>query len=1411
MPDEDALPPGPLRTLVYDLHGLYSAAGRPSFRTIAKAATDVARPDATVSHTTVSDMLHGRKVPSWQTLRPVVRVLAGRTISPDPDRVIRDFLLLWQAADGAGGHGADSAPPPTAAKANQAPRLTQEPAVPNRAVLGRKGKIAIYGGDQLRGAWLRAIDSSPLMELCDDRGRRSRLREVVEECAGHCSHAWDVLRRKGLADPWTDQDYPGRVLRNAEFLLGYDKVSAEVSGRPPKRPAQLLPREAAMLLAAPFLREAVFAKGIQDSADADPADLSRTYRSGVRGDLELTHEMHPHLVRRAAGLRQAGLAETADWLAVWLVHQWLNGRARLWVEPEARKICQRGQWLIGDCQGIAAGEVPQLVGALLLAVGADPAEERLLEKLCNKYMDDRWRAIAAILWLGGIMAADLRKLPPVVADLVGTGMELPLADIQAAAGRLDIWEKRPAVWEWDKKSGTALGLKLTCNHPAMHDAFENIVYRAARASQTIQSELSLQPDIAKRLPRQLSAVDLRPETIEDSTGGAVKNAYEVPLLRFQIAEEKIREFLIGRQLYGDPSLAIRELYQNALDACRWRATRQRYLELTDKHPGPWTGLIQFREGTDDGGRPYIECEDNGVGMDLNTIKHVFANAGERFVYGQDFRADQADWDIVHLRMVPNSQFGIGVFSYFMLADEIILTTRHQDRYGVAEKQGYEVRIVSSGSLFQVKPASDLTAAGTRVRLYLNPDSRHISALDTLRGFLAIAEYKVVVTSLDSQDMDAWEAGELRYRPASGGPCKCKDKADLWWVPGDGGVAADGIWTDVECFGLVVNLCGEHRPQFTIDRKMVLGWDENWVSKQIDDARADLMTWPGFTLNWLWTMARKDTGLASRIFDYAIKINKSVPVYTSWDAELARSVYHNAVSQTPLEFLPLEMRGWPAFSRDQQCIVPLGTVGCMPLDRQFFEVTRDDANITPDENGLGRWLMTWRKIVWQDFTTASGFSRSDGMPATLAGFPAPDPLDGCLFAAISEKLAESYNRRRSWRYRYSIPEHRSDPEEHYRRRVIEKDDPASWDTARALRRLRKYAITGLDVSASRHQSPDEMPELLSALNVAGPYHTDGRHYEWTGWTQDWVLGGRLLLRREPVLLRWISVAATGASHRSLTLPDLAAVAFRLQATLAEASLAIHEAAPEMGLPSLPAECADLIVSQEIFETLLNLEPATYIEGIGGAGFEFSWREPGVRTIVRGAAKARKPLGDYLGLLDQFRRLGAPVPPFDDEIRDALNQPGLDTNEAIMLDWPHLEASEGSMRIAGTNPARSPEVPVVTALRLVQIAGRFGWTLAQAHQRIARLTALGLSLEYPDAEYPNEIVRWHDLLLLTKYFDGQPPAISGRMDQAYLNKAAKEIFDAAPGEIAHRAAELRDRLKIYAVLFKLKIPEGNDDDA
>lgn len=1382
----------------------------------------------------------------------------------------------------------------------------QEPVVRHSQVLQLADNVEVCDGDERAAAWRKAVEASSLLKTVD---LRERVQDIVAECAKRCGKAEETLReRTGLADPWTDQDYPVRVLRQCETLV----------------PANFLrPNEIALLIAAPFLREAVFAAGILDAAGIDPASLERTYIPGSRGDLELTHEMYQHLVRRASGLReqariapgdgidpQAPQAKAADHLAMWLVHRWLAGRAQLWDTPEAREVCDLGRPLIpGHRPEINDIEEGRRVETVLLAVGAEPDDERLFGRLGAAYMNDRLRLVTALLWLAGTMAADLRRLPPVVADLLGTGMELPFSDAQDAAARRA---------EWRVKDSGEVDLNLVCEHPAMHETFASIVERTAAAREAVRTRQLLSESLDARLPRTFTSEGLRPAIRPDD-----EPAYAVPLSRFQIAEEKVRELLMGKQIYGDQSLAIRELYQNALDACRWRQTRQEYRRRKNEVPAHWSGLIRFRQGTDDAGRPFIECEDNGVGMDMDTLEHVFANAGERFVYGHEFRAEQAAWAEVDppLRLISNSQFGVGVFSYFMLADEITVTTRPQHRSGGVAHQAYEVRIASSGSLVQIRQVADeVPDGGTRVRLYLGGDVKGVSVLRTLRDLLWVAEHRVEVTSPDGAE--SWDPGVLRRPNDTVAPLQYG--ADLWWVSDEGGIAADGIKTGEQFYGLVVNLCDERRPKFTVDRNKLTEWDKESVTAEIEQSIPELVSWPGCTLYWLWQVATLKPEIGQPIYEYVARTGHQIRIGEAWSGSTA---------------------------------VQVGTAGCLADDYRLF---------IQDSDRYARWFTAWRAGVWQDIVPVPASQSLKAIARRSAGFPVPDPIDSSLLHNLN---TFSSNARPS------------------AGRILRSLADSDIAMGAQLRRLRRYAITGLDLSGTRHipsishavKDEDDwalLPAFAAWMNENGQWKlTSPGPLLWASWqldqpigevfrrlrnllpngqslempelgdlathtcsredvrlfsrsnsvdSQQWVkvalspahltwvsddnrsslssiiakcerfspLGARIAMRDaypedldhiETLALRYVSSpgeqlspvhlmliagqagTSVGSAHAGLerlerhgllSLPlvtgpkdftpgrqeiefiqekllrsrwdeepyrcvnspwkavtrilvdddmlgleqrrrtaenissftapiaaidwsDFIGTAYGHEKKIAQIADDIRALYPKAKLPVISDKCADLKVTYATFSVLGNW-------GISDVDtYGTTW----MAGILKDSGQG---LGDFLSHIDPFRIPGDWLPVYDKSTQDELNKISFDDYDVDLLTtYDEL--------------GRWKPLKVIDALRYIQIAGRFGWTLAEAQTHFAKLAIIGITLDYPKTDFPEEIVYWYDLQALTTHFDGQAPVISGRIDQTYLERAAVEIFDVKPAEVSEKAALLRKRLQIYQPLFGFELDD------
>ncbi|MCG6202786.1 ATP-binding protein, partial [Psychromonas antarctica] len=135
-------------------------------------------------------------------------------------------------------------------------------------------------------------------------------------------------------------------------------------------------------------------------------------------------------------------------------------------------------------------------------------------------------------------------------------------------------------------------------------------------------------------------------------------------LRFKLNQKHILNLLMGVGLYKDKYACLRELYQNALDACRSLKSSSNLI-LDNK--------IEFGLIDDDG--TYLYCHDNGIGMNKDIIENYLLNIGNSYYKSSDFFKKQAEWGG---DFTPTSQFGIGILSCFMIGSRIEITTKKVD-------------------------------------------------------------------------------------------------------------------------------------------------------------------------------------------------------------------------------------------------------------------------------------------------------------------------------------------------------------------------------------------------------------------------------------------------------------------------------------------------------------------------------------------------------------------------------------------------------------------------------------------------------------------------------------------------------------------------------------------------------------
>ncbi len=186
-------------------------------------------------------------------------------------------------------------------------------------------------------------------------------------------------------------------------------------------------------------------------------------------------------------------------------------------------------------------------------------------------------------------------------------------------------------------------------------------------------------------------------------------------LSFSLNQKRIIELLMGVGLYKDKFACLRELYQNALDACRCMISEANSIKNNA------TGKIQFSiERTGD--KVYLCCKDNGIGMTKEIIENHLLKIGNSYYKSTSFYKKQAQWGGA---FTPTSQFGIGILSCFMLGNKIEIITK--------TKKGDFVSCAIDGphENFYYKTTTDtekelILESGTVIKILLSDDNKNIS-------------------------------------------------------------------------------------------------------------------------------------------------------------------------------------------------------------------------------------------------------------------------------------------------------------------------------------------------------------------------------------------------------------------------------------------------------------------------------------------------------------------------------------------------------------------------------------------------------------------------------------------------------------------------------------------------------------
>merc|ERR1711971_510382 len=190
---------------------------------------------------------------------------------------------------------------------------------------------------------------------------------------------------------------------------------------------------------------------------------------------------------------------------------------------------------------------------------------------------------------------------------------------------------------------------------------------------------------------------------------------------FQAEVNRMMKLIIN-SLYRNKEVYLRELISNASDAL----DKIRLMSLTDRSALAATEELSIKIKADKENH-VLHITDTGVGMtkqDLITNLGTIAKSGTADFLNrlQDASSTDQFSDLI-------GQFGVGFYSAFLVADKVVVTTKHND-----DKQYIWESDANSYSVVE-DPRGDTLKRGTTISLYLKEESYDFLEQDTVRDLI----------------------------------------------------------------------------------------------------------------------------------------------------------------------------------------------------------------------------------------------------------------------------------------------------------------------------------------------------------------------------------------------------------------------------------------------------------------------------------------------------------------------------------------------------------------------------------------------------------------------------------------------------------------------------------------------------
>ena len=232
----------------------------------------------------------------------------------------------------------------------------------------------------------------------------------------------------------------------------------------------------------------------------------------------------------------------------------------------------------------------------------------------------------------------------------------------------------------------------------------------------------------------------------------VKNngSYKSADKKITIEYDKVKKILMGLELYDNETMFLRELIQNARDACKMR---EYYSDKLGIFYDPKISVSYDEE------ERLLIVKDNGIGMNDKSINNFFIKIGNSS-YSEDNFYEK-------YKFHPIGHFGIGIFSAFMASNEIDVNSIRFNEDGFFDKPVNIKLKIDEKYVIDLETAKNVHE-GTQISMRLNESVKKLDKefiiqkiKDTVSDFFdvpiyfgeeIIYEYKDIEESVNNDEI-----------------------------------------------------------------------------------------------------------------------------------------------------------------------------------------------------------------------------------------------------------------------------------------------------------------------------------------------------------------------------------------------------------------------------------------------------------------------------------------------------------------------------------------------------------------------------------------------------------------------------------------------------------------------------------